>query len=176
MADLEAIKLNDWKIIPTVVDRNRAIWRPESWSRSRPPTRSLPELGRSRPPSRFNKVDFPDPDLPRRATRSPPATSVETPRSASTRASFAPYTFRTTTARIAAPSPPSRSDPIAVHPDPIRESDTLFRPIILPDKSTPARHARLAVAPATPSGTWSHGPTPRASPPHRRDEAVSAPV
>ena len=102
--------------MPTVVDRNRAISRPESWWRSRPPTRSPPELGRSRPPSRFNKVDFPDPDLPRSATRSPPAISIEIPRSASTWASFVPYTFRTSTARIATPSPPSRSDPIAVPP------------------------------------------------------------
>ena len=30
-ADLELIRLNDWNIIPTVVDRKRAIWRPERW-------------------------------------------------------------------------------------------------------------------------------------------------
>ena len=52
--------------MPTVVDRNRASSRPESRSRSRPPTCSPPELGRSSPPSRLSNVDFPDPDLPRR--------------------------------------------------------------------------------------------------------------
>src|SRR4051794_40546965 len=117
--------------MPTVVDRNRAISRPESWWRSRPPTRSPPELGRSRPPSRFNKVDFPDPDLPSSATRSPPATSIEIPRSASTWVSFVPYTFRTSTARIATPSPPSRSDAIAVPPrfdPPVRHSSATDHP------------------------------------------------
>src|ERR1700680_2327688 len=37
-----------------------------------------PEVGRSRPASRFRKVDFPDPELPRRARNSPARMSRET--------------------------------------------------------------------------------------------------
>ena len=144
--------MNDWKIIPTVVARNRAISRPESRWRSRPPTWSPPELGRSRPPSRFRSVDFPEPDLPSRATRSPSATSIEIPRSASTGASFVPYTFRTSTARIAVPfPPPPRSDPIAIPSRSHGLFDSCHRNDTLPDcrvaRKTVGRARTVGVAP-----------------------------
>src|SRR5579864_6937132 len=37
-----------------------------------------PEVGRSRPASRFSRVDFPEPELPSRARNSPARTSRET--------------------------------------------------------------------------------------------------
>ena len=45
-----------------------------------PGNHDLAELGTSRPPIRFKRVDFPDPDLPKRAIRSPLRWSGETPR------------------------------------------------------------------------------------------------
>ena len=59
-------------------------------ARSRPCTSMVPLLGRSSPPSKLSKVDFPDPDLPSSATRSPRWTSNDTPRKAYTRAGFLP--------------------------------------------------------------------------------------
>ena len=47
-----------------------------------PPTRRPPDVAWSSPPSRLSSVDFPEPDLPSSATRSPRATSSVTPRRA----------------------------------------------------------------------------------------------
>src|SRR5262245_10198906 len=43
-----------------------------------------PDVGRSSPPNRFNKVDLPEPDFPSKATSSPRSTSSRTPRSPTT--------------------------------------------------------------------------------------------
>ncbi len=51
---------------------------------SRPVTRTVPLLGRSRVPIRCSSVDLPDPDGPAMAASSPGATVKLTPRSAGT--------------------------------------------------------------------------------------------
>ncbi len=70
--------------MPTVVSRYAASSSPVIRARSFPPASMRPELGRSRPPIRWRSVDFPEPDLPNSATRSPRHTSSETPRRATT--------------------------------------------------------------------------------------------
>src|ERR1700745_637886 len=50
---------------------------------SRPPTRTWPELGGSRPPRICSSVVLPEPEAPTIATRSPGATASATPRSTS---------------------------------------------------------------------------------------------
>ena len=78
------MRLYAWKIMPTVVSRYAASSSPVIRARSLPPASIRPDVGRSRPPIRLRSVDFPEPDFPRSATRSPRRTSSETPRSATT--------------------------------------------------------------------------------------------
>ena len=57
---------------------------------SRPSTVTVPEGGRSSPPSMCSRVDLPDPDVPMIATNSPFSTLSSTPSRAFTRVSPAP--------------------------------------------------------------------------------------
>ena len=68
--------------MPTEARRNAANSRRDSFSNFRPATSRSPSVGWSRPPNRFNRVDLPEPDLPRRATRWPLAISIVTPHKA----------------------------------------------------------------------------------------------
>ena len=81
------IRLNDWKTMPTTCKRYLASSSRESFARSRSCTTTLPEVGRSRPAIRFSTEDLPEPELPRRATKSPAQTSSDTPSTARIRVS-----------------------------------------------------------------------------------------
>ena len=75
-----------------------------------------PLFARARPVETAEQVQqsrLPRPRLAQSTTRSPPAISLEI---RPEQGLFRPYTLHTSTARIAAESPPSRSDPIAVAP------------------------------------------------------------
>src|SRR5579883_33137 len=50
----------------------------ESSARLRPWTKMAPDVGRPSPAKRLSRVDLPEPELPRRATNSPPASERET--------------------------------------------------------------------------------------------------
>jgi hypothetical protein len=80
----DEIRLYDWKIIPTVAEPYAASSFGPICAKSLAPASIRPEVGRSSPPIRFKRVDFPEPDLPKSATRSPRRTSNDAPRSAST--------------------------------------------------------------------------------------------
>src|SRR5262245_24819105 len=67
-------------------------------AKSCPLTQIRPALGRSNPPSKFSNVDFPEPDLPNKAMRSPDWTLKLTPRKACTGALAAPYVLATSMA------------------------------------------------------------------------------
>ena len=69
--------------LPSIPDTRPVVRRHIGRGRDHPP-RTHPDVARSRPPIRFKSVDFPDPDFPSSATRSPGRTSSETPRSAKT--------------------------------------------------------------------------------------------
>src|ERR1035437_9631943 len=58
-----------------------------------PSSRYLPEVGRSRQPRRFSKVDFPEPDSPMIATNVPRSTVMVTPCKACTTTSPNRYVF-----------------------------------------------------------------------------------
>ena len=75
---------NCWNTNPIAVARSAATCRSLSAAASRPVTRTVPAVGRSRVPIRCSSVDFPDPDGPAMATSSPAATVKLTPRSAGT--------------------------------------------------------------------------------------------
>src|SRR5262245_9894606 len=79
------------KIIPSRRRLKRDISHDESGARLWPSKRISPEVGRSRPPNRFNSVDFPEPLVPRMATKSPRSTATETSASARTVSAFIRY-------------------------------------------------------------------------------------
>src|SRR5262249_34689489 len=58
-----------------------------------------PDVGRSSPPNRFNNVDFPEPDFPNNATRSPRGISSEMLRKAKIGADAVPYCLETSIKR-----------------------------------------------------------------------------
>ncbi len=64
--------------------RSPASCRSDSAATSRPATRTVPAVGRSRVPARCSSVLLPDPDGPSTATSSPAATDKVTPRRAGT--------------------------------------------------------------------------------------------
>jgi hypothetical protein len=82
--------LNDWKTNPMCLRRSFVSARSAIEEISSPPTRTEPDVGRSRPASRCISVDLPDPDGPITAVNWPAGTSRETPRSASTADSPSP--------------------------------------------------------------------------------------
>ena len=55
-----------------------------------PSTKTLPEVGRSRPPSICSRVDFPEPEVPTMATNSPCSIVRSTPSRALTAVSPVP--------------------------------------------------------------------------------------
>jgi hypothetical protein len=78
------IRLKNWKTNP-VLSRRVSVRRSSSRVEMRTPSMTTsPEVGRSRPPSRWSIVDLPDPELPMMATNSPRSTDSEMPLSAST--------------------------------------------------------------------------------------------
>ena len=84
-----SIRWKAWKTNPTASWRSRARARSLIWSTRLPASRTSPPDGRSSPPSRCSRVDFPQPLGPMMATVSPAATSRSTPSTARTRpASF----------------------------------------------------------------------------------------
>src|SRR5690606_16925369 len=56
---------------PTCVDRQRDNWLLDIDESSAPPTVTVPPVGLSRPPRRFNRVVLPEPDGPISARKSP---------------------------------------------------------------------------------------------------------
>ena len=56
-------------------ERHLASWLPEASSMRSPPTETVPEVGRSRPPMRLSKVVLPEPEGPIKARKSPPGTT-----------------------------------------------------------------------------------------------------
>src|SRR5271157_6195599 len=68
--------------MPTLCRRYRESSSPDISARLRPSTMTAPAVGRSSPASRFNRDDFPDPELPSSATKPPAATSREIPSTA----------------------------------------------------------------------------------------------
>ena len=83
-------RLNDWKTKPMCLRRSFVSRRSAIAEISSPPTRTAPDVGRSRPASRCISVDLPEPDGPMTAVNWPAGTSSETPRSASTADSPSP--------------------------------------------------------------------------------------
>src|SRR5207249_1143354 len=77
-------RLNCWKTNPIFVFRILARSSAERPATSWPSSTYRPALGVSRQPSRFMKVDFPEPDGPMTATNSPRPIVTDTPRSACT--------------------------------------------------------------------------------------------
>jgi hypothetical protein len=73
-----------WNTKPSVRFRISASRFRSSRPTSSPASRYAPLVGRSRQPSRFMSVDFPDPDAPMTATDSPASMSSDTPASAFT--------------------------------------------------------------------------------------------
>ena len=57
---------------------------------SLPSTLTEPEVGRSKPPSMWRRVDLPEPEVPTMATNSPASTLRSTPSKALTKVSPAP--------------------------------------------------------------------------------------
>ncbi len=83
-ADSVGIRLNVWKMNPMLAARILVIAVSPSFARSRPFRSSEPEVGRSRPPSSWSRVDLPCPVGPWMDSHSPSAISRLTPRSACT--------------------------------------------------------------------------------------------
>jgi hypothetical protein len=83
-ADSVGTRLNVWKTNPMARARSRVSSASPIRPRSRPSSLSCPEVGRSRPPSRFSSVDLPCPVRPRMATHSPSATVRPTSQTART--------------------------------------------------------------------------------------------
>ena len=67
-------RLNVWKIIPSFSRRRRVRRSSSSAASSTPSSLIEPEVGWSRPQIRLRSVDFPEPDGPITATRSPCST------------------------------------------------------------------------------------------------------
>ena len=66
--------------MPTAAERKRASSRPDQLAQvAAGDVDGPPEVGWSRPPSRFSSVDLPEPDLPSSATRSPRPMAIPTP-------------------------------------------------------------------------------------------------
>src|SRR5262249_58084079 len=73
---------NCWKTKPILVARTAASWRSSRLATSSPVIATRPLVGRSRVPTRWRSVDFPEPDGPTTATSSPAPTLKLTPRKA----------------------------------------------------------------------------------------------
>ena len=82
------IRLNPWKMNPISLLRTSANWLSVIFATSCPFNTYFPEVGVSRQPSIFISVDFPEPECPTIATRSPFSISRSIPSSA--RTSFSP--------------------------------------------------------------------------------------
>jgi hypothetical protein len=72
-------RLYIWKTNPTWRARHAVSFPSERLEIVTPSTAIVPEVGRSSPPIRFRRVDFPDPDGPIRARNSPWATVRASP-------------------------------------------------------------------------------------------------
>src|SRR5262245_64261191 len=88
------MRLEDWKMKPRRVPRIVESASSSSFEMSSPPSQYWPELGRSRQPSTFSKVDLPQPDGPMMLTYSPAQIWSESPRNASTRTAPIWYDLR----------------------------------------------------------------------------------
>src|SRR5947209_3309002 len=87
--------------MPTVSRRYLASSAPDSAVNSRPSTSMDPDVGRSRPPSRCNSVDFPEPDLPSNTSFWPRLTASETPPRARTTVGPVVHSLTTSVRRMA---------------------------------------------------------------------------
>jgi len=76
--------LNDWKTNPIFAFRTSARAFASSFEASTPSSTYRPDVGRSRQPRRFMRVDLPEPDGPMIATNSPSSIDSVTPSSART--------------------------------------------------------------------------------------------
>jgi len=74
----------DWKTKPICLARTADLSRSEAWPRFIPSISSVPFVGRSSSPSRFSRVDLPEPDGPVIDTCSPGQTARSASRSAAT--------------------------------------------------------------------------------------------
>ena len=84
-------RLKNWKMKPMCSRRSFVSWVSFSAPISMSAIRTSPAVGRSSPARMCMSVDFPEPDGPITAVSAPLATSTETPRSAWTAVSSAPY-------------------------------------------------------------------------------------
>lgn len=75
-------RLKDWKTKPTWVLRSLVSERCPIPVSSWPPSRTLPEVGRSRPTAHWSSVLLPDPEGPITAVKLPLGSATPTPRSA----------------------------------------------------------------------------------------------
>src|SRR4029453_7716539 len=114
-----------------------------------------PAEGRSRPPSRCSRVDFPQPLGPITARVSPEATSSSTPSSARTRPSPWPYSFSSARVRKTGPT---------------RDNDSFAFMIVPSLRSSNARRPR-----ATEGRPAASAPRPRATAPRPTRSAPRAP-
>jgi hypothetical protein len=87
------MRLKAWNTKPMRSRRSTVMARSLSELRSVSPTRTRPEVSRSRPARQCSSVDFPEPDGPMMAANSPAANSAVTPSSARMAVSPRPYTF-----------------------------------------------------------------------------------
>ena len=78
------MRLNAWKTKPMVRARCSVRLASGIANRSTPPSQTRPPSRSSRPDRQFSRVVFPEPDGPITATSSPAATSMSSPRNAST--------------------------------------------------------------------------------------------
>jgi hypothetical protein len=83
-------RLNAWKTNPILSRRSSVSCRSLSVVMSTSPMKIVPALGRSSPAMQCRSVDFPEPDGPMIAVKTPAPNATETPRSASTAASPLP--------------------------------------------------------------------------------------
>ena len=84
LAVVRGIRLNDWNTNPIFRLRICDSAASSSVRTSIPSMKNWPLDGMSRQPRMFIIVDFPDPEAPMIATKSPRSTVIDTPRSAVT--------------------------------------------------------------------------------------------
>jgi hypothetical protein len=79
-------RLKNWKTNPVFWRRSFVAASSPRRLTTAPSRTTSPDVGRSRPPRRWRRVLFPDPDGPMTATNSPGSTASDTPRTAATSA------------------------------------------------------------------------------------------
>src|SRR5207253_470874 len=100
-------RLWNWNTNPTSRRRYRASPASPHAARSSPWNRTRPPVGRSSPPSRWSKVDFPTPEAPMRATNSPGPILTLAPRSTRTTSGPDRYSFSSSSPTSSAGAPSS---------------------------------------------------------------------